>query len=76
MAIYWYQCKKCGTAIKKDSGPNTNGCPKAPLHSWTKLGELGDTNYICKKCGITIQTRSGPNTNGCPNASLHSWTKL
>lgn len=76
MALNWYQCKNCGTAIKKDSSPNSVGCTVKSLHAWTKLGEIGDTNYQCKKCGTTIQTKASPSSVGCPSASLHSWTKL
>lgn len=76
MALSWYQCKKCAAAIKKDGSPNTSGCSKASYHTWTKLGEVGDTNYSCKKCGTTIQTKSTPQTSGCPEASYHTWTKL
>jgi predicted Zn-ribbon and HTH transcriptional regulator len=76
MALSWYQCKNCGTSVKKDSQPNSSGCSKQSSHSWTKLGEVGDTNYSCKKCGTTVQTKSSPNSSGCPESSSHSWTKL
>jgi len=76
MALSWYQCKNCGTAIKKDGTPNNSGCSAKAFHSWTKLGEVGTTNYSCKKCGITVQTKSTPSNSGCPQAAFHSWTKL
>lgn len=76
MTFYWYQCKNCGTTIKKDSQPNDNNCPKKPFHKWTKLAEVGDVNYQCKNCGTTIQAKSSPSTSNCPNASFHKWTKL
>ena len=49
MALYWFQCKKCVTLIKKDSSPSSSGCPKGSLHDWHKLAEVGDTNFQCKK---------------------------
>ena len=76
MALYWYQCKKCETLIKKDSSPSSIGCPKGSLHDWKKLAEVGDINYQCKKCGATIQAKANPSSIGCPNASLHDWKKL
>ena len=76
MALNWYQCKNCGTAIKKDSNPSSSGCSAKTFHSWTILAEVGDTNYSCKKCGTTIQAKSSPSSSGCPSATFHSWTKL
>jgi len=76
MAINWYQCRYCGTAIKKDSSPSNSGCPDHSFHSWTKLAEAGDVNYGCRHCGTTIQAKSSPSTSGCPSHSFHSWTKL
>lgn len=76
MAFNWFQCKKCGTLIKKDSSPSPNGCPKGSFHEWHKLAEVGNTNYQCKKCGATIQAKSNPSSNGCPNGSFHEWHKL
>jgi rubrerythrin len=76
MALSWYQCKNCGTAIKKDSSPSNSGCSAKTFHSWTKLAEVGDTNYSCKKCGTTIQAKSSPSNSGCPSSTFHSWTKL
>ena len=76
MATYWYQCRHCGTTIRKDSSPNSNGCPDSSSHAWSNLGTVGDSNYQCKKCGTTVQTRSTPNASGCPEASSHSWSKL
>lgn len=76
MALSWYQCKYCGTTIKKDSSPNTSGCTSKSFHSWVKLADVGNTNYQCKKCGTLIQANSSPNTSGCTEASFHSWVKL
>lgn len=76
MALSWYQCKKCGTTIKKDSTPSSSGCSAATFHQWTKLAEVGDTNYSCKKCGTVIQAKSTPSSSGCPSATFHQWTKL
>lgn len=76
MSLSWYQCKNCGTAIKKDSTPSSSGCSAKTFHSWTKLGEIGNTNYSCKKCATTVQTKSTPSSSGCPSATFHSWTKL
>lgn len=76
MALSWYQCKNCGITIKKDGNPSASGCSSKTLHSWTKLGDVGDINYSCKKCGTVIQTKSTPSSSGCPNSALHSWTKL
>jgi len=72
----WYQCKKCGAAIKKESSPNSSGCPSGSYHSWQNLGEVGQNNYQCKKCGLVVQTKSTPSSSGCPSSSYHSWTKL
>jgi len=76
VALNWYQCKNCGTVIKKDSTPNSSGCSAKTFHTWTKLGEVGEVNYNCKKCGTTAQTKSTPNSSGCPSATFHTWTKL
>jgi DNA-directed RNA polymerase subunit RPC12/RpoP len=76
MSVYWFQCNKCSTLIKKDSTPNSSSCPAGSSHSWYRLGEVGDVNYQCKKCGATVQTKSTPNSSGCPDGSSHSWTKL
>ncbi len=76
MSVKWYCCKKCGTAIQKESTPNISGCPKGGSHQWNPLGEAGSTNYQCKKCGMMVQCKSTPNINGCTAASCHSWTKM
>ena len=76
MALNWYQCKHCGTAIKQDRNPSNSGCSAKPFHSWTRLAEVGDKNYNCKKCGTTIQAKNTPSNSGCPSAPFHSWTKL
>ncbi|WP_374549407.1 hypothetical protein [Flavobacterium sp.] len=76
MALNWYQCKNCETTVKKDSTPSSLGCSVKSTHSWTKLAEVGDTNYSCKKCGTTIQAKSSPSSLGCPSSSTHSWNKL
>ena len=76
MALKWYQCKNCAMAIKKDSTPSTSGCSVKSSHTWSRLGEVGDTNYSCKKCGTLVQTKSTPSTLGCPQASSHSLRKL
>ena len=75
MALNWYNCKNCGTAIKKDSTPSSSGCSKSSFHNWYKLGEVGDTNYSCKNCGLMVQTKSTPSTSGCTNSSFHNWFK-
>ena len=76
MALKFFQCKNCGIAIKKDSTPSTSGCSAKTYHSWSKLGDVGDTNYSYKKCGTVVQTKSTPSTTGCPQATYHSWSKL
>lgn len=76
MSLSAYQCKHCGILIKKDLTPSTSGCSVKPIHAWSKLGEVGDTNYSCKKCGTTVQTKSTPSTSGCLDAPVHFWTKL
>lgn len=76
MALSWYQCKKCRTTIKKDSTPSSSGCSATTFHQWTKLAEIGDTNYSCKKCGTVIQAKTTPSSSNCPNATFHQWTKL
>jgi hypothetical protein len=76
MALKFFQCKNCGIAIKKDSTPSTSGCSVKTFHTWSKLGDVGDTNYSCKKCGTAVQTKSTPSTSGCPQATFHSWSKL
>ena len=63
MAIYWYSCKKCGQAIKKDTSPNSSGCSRASYHQWMRLGEVGNINFSCKKCGLLVQTKSTPSTS-------------
>lgn len=76
MALKFFQCKNCGIAIKKDSTPSSSGCSVKSSHSWSRLGEVGDTNYSCRKCGTVVQTKSTPSTSGCPQASSHSWSRL
>ena len=76
MALKWFQCKNCGITIKKDSTPNSSGCSVKTFHNWTRLGEMGETNYSCKKCGTVVQTKSTPSSSGCPNATFHSWSRL
>jgi len=76
MAIYWFSCKKCGNAIKKDSSPSNSGCSKASSHDWYRLAEIGDVNYSCKKCGLIIQTKIYPSNSGCSAASSHDWYRL
>lgn len=76
MALKWYQCKNCTTAIEKDSTPSVLGCSKKSSHSWYRLGDIGDKNYHCKKCGTTVKTNSTPSVLGCPEGSSHSWSKL
>ena len=76
MALNWYQCNNCGIVIKKESTPNSSGCPSASSHYWKRLGEVGDTNYCCKYCGTVVQTKSTPNTSGCQKGSSHYWKKL
>ena len=76
MALYWFQCKKCETLIKKDSSPSSSSCPKGSFHEWHKLAEVGDTNFQCKKCAATIQAKSSPSSSGCPRGSFHDWKKL
>ena len=80
MADYWFMCKKCETLIKskKDSYPNSNGCPKGSGHLWTQLAEVGDVNFQCKKCGALIQAKkdSCPNSAGCPKDGGHYWARI
>ena len=76
MAMSWYLCKKCSTLIKKDATPSVVNCPGSGHHTWTKLAEVGDTNYQCKKCSATIQAKSTPSVVDCPDGGHHSWTKL
>lgn len=76
MSLNWYQCKKCGTALKKDSSPNSSGCPEGHYHEWLKLAEVGDTNYQCKYCSTIIQAKSSPTYSGCPAGHYHEWKKL
>lgn len=76
MALKFYQCKNCGVAIKKDATPCSSGCSVKTYHSWSKLGEVGESNYSCKKCGTVVQTKSTPSTSGCPQATFHAWSKL
>lgn len=76
MSVKWFQCKNCAISIKKDSTPSTFGCSVKTFHSWSKLGDVGDTNYSCKKCGTVVQTKSTPSTYGCLQANLYSWSKL
>lgn len=76
MSLKFYQCKNCAITIKKDSIPSASGCWVKTYHSWSKLGDFGDTNYSCKKCGTVVQTKSTPSSSGCPQATYHSWSKL
>lgn len=76
MALKWYCCKNCGTAIKKDSSPSSSGCPSKSFHSWTTLAEVGDTNYQCRYCGLTVQTKNSPSSSGCSSSTFHSWTRM
>lgn len=68
MAFKWFQCKNCAITIKKDSTHRASGCSTKTYHNWSKLGDLGDTNYSFKKCGTVVQTKSIPSTSGCPEA--------
>lgn len=72
MALRWYQCKNCGTAIRKDRSPSNSVCSAKTFHSWIKLAEVGETNYSCKKCGTTIQAKSSPSNSGFPDSTFHS----
>lgn len=74
--LYWYTCRNCGLAIKKQQSPARNGCSNSSFHYWHNVGEVGDNNYCCKHCGVTIQTKQSPMRNGCPNSSFHNWYKL
>lgn len=76
MPIAWYNCSKCGTAIKKDGYPNSSGCPSGGSHLWQELAIVGDKNYQCRNCGILIQTRSSPSFQGCTGGRSHSWSQL
>lgn len=76
MALKYYQCKNCAITIKKDATPSASGCSVKTFHSWTKLGDVGDTNYSCRKGGTVVETKSTPSTSGCPQATSHSWSKL
>ena len=76
MALKWYQCKNCAITIKKDSTPSISGSSVKTYHSWSKLGEVGYTNYSCKKCGTVVQTKSTPSTSMCPQAPYYFWSKL
>lgn len=71
-----WNCKKCGTVVKSDRKPASQGCPKATFHEWHDLGEIGNDTYQCTNCGITVQSYKQPSSLGCPNASFHKWNKL
>lgn len=74
--IKWYNCKKCGTVIKNNRKPNSNGCPADAFHVWNELAPVGDKNYCCKNCGATIQAARKPFSGGCPNTGFHVWNEL
>jgi DNA-directed RNA polymerase subunit RPC12/RpoP len=77
MSLSWYQCRKCSATLKKDSSPNSSGCPEGSNHDWRRLAEVGDTNYQCKRCGTLIQTKSTPSSSGCPDGNNnHDWRRL
>jgi DNA-directed RNA polymerase subunit RPC12/RpoP len=76
MSLSWYLCKKCATALKKDSSPSSSSCPEGHYHEWTNVGAVGDTNYQCKKCATLVDTNSSPNHSNCPAGNYHDWKKL
>ena len=84
MATKVYICKKCATAIEKDSSPSGSGCPKGGNHTWHHpaneaylSAKSGFKPYQCKHCGIIIYTKTLPSgQQGCPAKSLHAWHKL
>ncbi len=76
MALKWYNCNKCGTAITNGSSPDSLGCPSGGYHNWYELGTVGNTNYCCRKCGITVQTQSSPSSAYCPRGGYHDWNRL
>ncbi|MBR6199572.1 MAG: hypothetical protein IKQ61_04835 [Spirochaetales bacterium] len=37
MAMYYYQCSKCGTTIPASTTPRVVGCPAGGFHKWNRL---------------------------------------
>jgi hypothetical protein len=72
----YYQCNKCGKAIKNSTLPSAVGCSSATFHQWHKLGPIGDRNYSCNKCGTVVEMSRLPSTLGCPRAIFHQWHSL
>jgi len=48
MALSWYQCKNCGTAIKKDSSPSSSGCSAKTFHCGQNLRRLATLITVVK----------------------------
>lgn len=76
--LFWYMCKNCGKTVRQSSTPNYVGCQSNhKFHEWTKLAEVGETNYQCRNCGTDINAKSTPSYVGCPTEKkMHQWTKL
>ena len=72
---YWYQCKHCSVAIKKDTQPGIAGCSESLRHLWVNLGEVGSDKYMCKNCSTIIMVSLEPQAEGCPKGE-HQWKKL
>lgn len=71
-----FQCKKCSTVIQSAKQPSAFNCSSGGHHSWTNLGEIGDTNFQCKKCGLLLQSNKRPSAFDCGQGGHHSWTDL
>jgi hypothetical protein len=65
---------KTGCCTRTDG----NGCSSG--HSWTNLGEEGETQYVCSYCNISVKLKSYPRNSGCCSGSGgcggHSWREI
>jgi hypothetical protein len=65
---------KTGCCARTDG----KGCSSG--HSWSDVGEEGETQYVCNYCSISVKLKSYPTNGGCCSGSGgcmgHSWTKV
>jgi uncharacterized protein YgiM (DUF1202 family) len=73
---YWYQCRHCQVAVRRESEPNSMGCFNAPDHNWTEIAEYGKQRYFCTKCQLAINTKGVPIGADCPQGDGHAWELL
>jgi hypothetical protein len=60
--------------------PRTDGNGCSSGHSWSNLGEEGETQYVCSYCNLSVKLKSYPRNSGCCSGSGgcggHSWREI